>query len=123
MQKNGGSCIVENTTRGIDRQVRYLKKVSEDTGVHIIAPSGYYTDITHPPNMSKLSVEDLAMEMVADVTEGVDGTPIKCGVIGELGCSWPLTGDLHCAHCLLVFQHLNEYRTYCTPGACHYTLS
>ena len=29
--------------------------------------------------------------MVKEVTEGVNGRCIKCGVIGEIGCSWPLT--------------------------------
>ena len=29
--------------------------------------------------------------MVTDITVGVDGTPIKSGVIGEIGCSYPLT--------------------------------
>ena len=29
--------------------------------------------------------------MVKELTEGVNGTSIKCGVIGEIGCSWPLT--------------------------------
>jgi len=28
--------------------------------------------------------------MVKDLTSGVDNTGIKCGVIGETGCSWPL---------------------------------
>ena len=29
--------------------------------------------------------------MIKDLTVGVDSTGIKCGVIGEVGCSWPLT--------------------------------
>lgn len=29
--------------------------------------------------------------MVNEVLNGADGTSIKCGVIGEIGCSWPLT--------------------------------
>jgi phosphotriesterase-related protein len=29
--------------------------------------------------------------MVKELTVGVDSTGIKCGVIGEVGCSWPLT--------------------------------
>ena len=29
--------------------------------------------------------------MVKELTEGVGDTTIKCGVIGEIGCSWPLT--------------------------------
>ncbi|KAH0501564.1 Phosphotriesterase-related protein [Microtus ochrogaster] len=29
--------------------------------------------------------------LVNEILHGADGTSIKCGVIGEIGCSWPLT--------------------------------
>ena len=29
--------------------------------------------------------------MIAEVTQGARGTDIRCGIIGEIGCSWPLT--------------------------------
>lgn len=29
--------------------------------------------------------------LVNEVLNGADGSNIKCGVIGEIGCSWPLT--------------------------------
>ncbi|XP_025072608.1 phosphotriesterase-related protein isoform X2 [Alligator sinensis] len=29
--------------------------------------------------------------IVNEILSGADGTNIKCGVIGEIGCSWPLT--------------------------------
>ena len=32
-------------------------------------------------------------QIVRDVTEGVDGTGIRSGIIGEVGCSWPLTDN------------------------------
>ena len=37
-----GSCIVENSTIGINRKTSFLKKVSQETGVHIIAGSGLF---------------------------------------------------------------------------------
>ena len=84
---------MENTTRGIGRNVEFMRKVASETGLHIVAPSGYYIDATHRDDMSKLKVSELAQEMTHDILEGCDGTNIKCGVIGELGCSWPLTGS------------------------------
>ena len=47
---------------------------------------------SHPPSMASLSVEDVYEQIVKEVMQGADGTDIKCGVIGEIGCSWPLTG-------------------------------
>ena len=72
---------------------RFMKKVSQETGVHIVAPSGYYVDASHRADMTQLKVSELADEMTTDILEGCDGTNIKCGVIGELGCSWPLTSE------------------------------
>ena len=30
--------------------------------------------------------------MIEEMTQGADGSDAKCGVIGEIGCSWPLQG-------------------------------
>ena len=42
--------------------------------------------------MATKKEEELCGEMVSEVMEGADGTEIKCGVIGEIGCTYPLTG-------------------------------
>uniref|UniRef100_A0A6J0UNN7 N-acetyltaurine hydrolase n=1 Tax=Pogona vitticeps TaxID=103695 RepID=A0A6J0UNN7_9SAUR len=87
----GGGTIVENTTTGIHRDVKTLKQLAEETGVHIIAGAGFYVGATHSPEMQAMSVEQLTEIIVNEVLNGADGTNIKCGVIGEIGCSWPLT--------------------------------
>ncbi|XP_053323539.1 phosphotriesterase-related protein [Spea bombifrons] len=87
----GGGSIVENTTTGISRDVRALKKLAEETRVNIISGAGFYVDATHSPEMRAMSVEQLTEVLVNEVLQGADGTNIKCGIIGEIGCSWPLT--------------------------------
>lgn len=87
----GGGCIVENTTTGISRDVKTLKRLSQETGVHIVAGAGFYVDATHSPETRSKSVEQLTEVLVDEVLQGADGTDIKCGIIGEIGCSWPLT--------------------------------
>ncbi|MDE0376664.1 MAG: hypothetical protein OXK16_12005, partial [bacterium] len=49
------------------------------------AGCGFYVEATHPAGLHRWSVEDIAGEMVRDLTEGMDGTGIRAGVIGELG--------------------------------------
>ena len=39
-KKAGGDCIVENSTHGMNRNTKFLKKLSEQSGVHIIAGTG-----------------------------------------------------------------------------------
>ena len=53
--------------------------------MNIVAGCGFYVEATHPARLHRWSVEDIAGEMIRDLTEGMDGTGIKAGVIGELG--------------------------------------
>ncbi|XP_037693571.1 phosphotriesterase-related protein isoform X2 [Choloepus didactylus] len=89
----GGGAVVENTTAGISRDVRALRWLAEETGVHIVAGAGFYVDATHSPETRALSVEQLTDVLISEILHGADGTSIRCGVIGEIGCSWPLTGS------------------------------
>uniref|UniRef100_A0A663E2I1 N-acetyltaurine hydrolase n=1 Tax=Aquila chrysaetos chrysaetos TaxID=223781 RepID=A0A663E2I1_AQUCH len=91
----GGGTIVENTTTGIGRDMNTLKKLAEETGVHIIAGAGFYVDSTHSSQTQAMTVEQLTGIIVDEILNGADGTKIKCGVVGEIGCSWPLTQSEH----------------------------
>ncbi|XP_006894354.1 PREDICTED: phosphotriesterase-related protein isoform X1 [Elephantulus edwardii] len=87
----GGGTVVENTTTGISRDVQTLKWLSQETGVHIITGAGFYVDATHSSETRAMSVEQLTDVLINEILHGADGTNVKCGVIGEIGCSWPLT--------------------------------
>eukprot|EP00794_Sanderia_malayensis_P004855 gene4855-5492_t len=88
-KENGGMSMVEATTIGIYPDWEFLKQVSENTGVHIIAGAGHYMGYTLPEYAQNASIEELCKEIVNDVTVGRNG--IKAGVIGEIGCTHPLT--------------------------------
>ncbi|XP_072524787.1 N-acetyltaurine hydrolase [Salminus brasiliensis] len=90
-KKAGGGTIVENTTTGITRNLPVLRQLSKDTKVHIVAGAGYYVDATHSAETRKMTVEKLTDIIVSEVLHGADGTDIRCGVIGEIGTSWPIT--------------------------------
>lgn len=81
----GGATIVDATPPGLGRDVRVLQWLAAETGLKVIAGCGYYIKETHPPGMESRSVDDLAAEMVRDITVGMDGTDLKAGVIGEIG--------------------------------------
>ena len=87
----GGGTIVDATTIGIGRNPLALVNVARETGVNIVMGAGYYVDMVHPSDMDDRSEEQLASQMIDELTVGVDGTNVRAGIIGELGCSWPLT--------------------------------
>ena len=89
----GGGAIVDATTIGIGRRPDALVRISQETGVHIIMGAGFYVGAVHPDDMDERSVEDLALQIVSEITEGVGDSGIMAGIIGEVGCTWPLTAN------------------------------
>lgn len=89
----GGGTMVELSQNGMARDPLALARVSRATGVNIVMGSGYYVAISHPDDMNDKTEEDIADEIVRDITVGVGDTGIKSGIIGEIGCSLPLTDN------------------------------
>lgn len=87
----GGTTIVDVTSIGIGRDPRALFRMSRATGLQVVMGSGYYIDKTHSDKLRKQSVQDIADTIISDIDSGVDGTGIRAGLIGEIGCSWPWT--------------------------------
>ncbi|CAI8030938.1 Phosphotriesterase-related protein [Geodia barretti] len=87
----GGSTIVDVTSIGIRRSTEHLPRISKESGVNIIVGTSYYVDAFVPPDAKLLSVQELCDVMVREVSEGVEGTGVRCGVIGEVGVSYPMT--------------------------------
>ena len=83
----GGNSIVDQTIDGAGRDVMGLKRISEETGVNIVAVCGWYRYAAHPTFIRKLDVETLSEILVAELTEGIGRTCIKAGMIGECACS------------------------------------
>ena len=89
----GGRTLVDPTCRGIGRDPRKLRAISEATSLQIVMGSGYYLQTSHPPSLRSLSVEAIADEIVAEASTGVDGTDAKIGLIGEIGVSSEFTSE------------------------------
>lgn len=89
----GGGSIVDTSPIGLGRDPLSLARISRSTGINVIMGAGYYISAVHPPDMDDKTEDQIALEIVNDITNGVDGTGLKSGIIGELGCTWPLTGN------------------------------
>ena len=82
----GGNALVDCSCLGVDRDPYVEKYVSEKTGIHIIMSTGVYSKGSCP-EVETLSCDEKADLFIKELTEGVDGTGIKAGVIGEIGVS------------------------------------
>jgi phosphotriesterase-related protein len=67
-----------------------LREISRSSGVHIISSTGWYTEPSHTSIVKEVDVETLAKMIADEISVGIDGTGIKAGLIGEVGCSFPL---------------------------------
>lgn len=81
----GGGTIVEVTSHGIGRDVRAVGMIARKSGVRVVVGCGHYIGASRPRGFERRTLADLADELVEELTEGIAGTGIRAGVIGEIG--------------------------------------
>jgi phosphotriesterase-related protein len=89
----GGRTVIDPTCRGIGRNPEALQRISKATGLSIVMGSGYYLESSHPAALKTMGIDDVADEIVAEAHEGVGGTGVKIGLIGEIGVSGDFTAE------------------------------
>jgi phosphotriesterase-related protein len=92
----GGDCLVEVTCCGdvaadgvtnMGRNAPGLRWISQESGLKIVAGTGFYLEGTHPAYVESDSIDQLAARMIKDIEEGIGDTDIRAGIIGEIGTS------------------------------------
>jgi phosphotriesterase-related protein len=87
----GGNTIVEVSSGGLVPNYAGLAQLAARTGLNIVAGTGYYIGASHPPELAEKSVEQVAEAMLRDLVEGIPGTGVRAGVLGEIGTTEPLS--------------------------------
>lgn len=83
----GIETIVDATTNECGRNVRFLKRVADLTGIQIVCSTGYYfeAESSFAYWNFRRGFADVGQEiyemMLTEVTQGIEGTGIKAGVI------------------------------------------
>ena len=92
----GGFCLVDLTPMGMGRDPAALVRAAEETGVHIVMGSGVYHEPFQPERIAGLNDEQIAEIIIGEITEGVEGTGVRAGIIGEQGTyQGPMTRREH----------------------------
>ena len=81
----GGATIVDVTNIGLGRDPLALREISRATGVQIVMGCGWYRERVYPTYIQEKNADELAAMLVAEITEGVDDTGVRPGIIGEIG--------------------------------------
>jgi predicted metal-dependent phosphotriesterase family hydrolase len=77
--------IVDVGTDGHRRSPAFLASAAADSGLQIIAATGFWKEFAYPDYFDDSSLSQIAERLVDDVTVGIGGTAVRAGVIGELG--------------------------------------
>ncbi|ADB48610.1 phosphotriesterase family protein [Conexibacter woesei] len=81
----GGGTICDPTNIGLARAPAALKRISERSGVHVVMGAGWYRERVYPDYVLEEMPDQLADRLVTELVDGVDGTGVKPGFIGEIG--------------------------------------
>ena len=63
-----------------------VRDMAERTGLNVILGSGWYRETYYWPYAYQTRTSQLAKDIVKELIEGIDGTDVRAGIIGEIGC-------------------------------------
>jgi phosphotriesterase-related protein len=80
-QGHGVKTIVEPTAMFGGRDVRFMKRVADDTGITVVPCTGIYTYEYLPHYFENRDADAMAQHFVDDIEKGIQGTDIKAAFI------------------------------------------
>ncbi len=85
--KGGVACIVDQGHPDMGRDLDFLKRISSESGLPIVAGCGYYTQPFYPPEIVGWSEDQIARELIRQAKMQPNG------VLGEIGTWDAMTPD------------------------------
>lgn len=82
----GGGAVVDGSPLDYGRNGGILKRLAQDSGLHILGLTGFNKHVYYPRWVDIVSVDFLVERMIHDITCGMDGSDAKAGLIK--GGSW-----------------------------------
>src|SRR5699024_6635207 len=81
VKEHGVKTICDPTVVGIGRDVRFLERVSKETGVQVVTATGIYTFTEIHTYFQTRSINFMAAIFIRDIEVGIQGTNIKAGFL------------------------------------------
>ncbi|MFZ2539477.1 MAG: hypothetical protein WAX04_11320 [Oscillospiraceae bacterium] len=83
----GAQAVIEVTGNDMGRDVIALRQYAKETGLHIVASTGFYLEPYHSDWLHRASVDEICDLFVAELTQGIAQTGIRAGLIAEIATS------------------------------------
>ena len=83
----GGRTVVDCTNGDMGRDPEVLRAISERSGVNVVMGSGWYVHAFHDSWRAGADEDRLLDDLLTEFADGVVGSELKPGIIGEIGVS------------------------------------
>ena len=117
LRELGCRTFVDATPMQVGRDVTLLRRLSEESGLHVLTPTGSYAARDNaflPPHVFSLTAGALAERWIREWADGIDGTGIRPGLI-KLGFNGRALSDVE--QKLIRAAALTHHATGLTIGA------
>jgi phosphotriesterase-related protein len=81
IRDQGVKTICDPSCLFLGRDIRFMRRVADETGLQVIAATGIYTYTELPQYFKNREVDDMADAFVHDIEEGIQGTDMKAGFL------------------------------------------
>jgi len=80
-KKSGGSAMIDVSVPGLRSDLPAIKELSKNSGIHVIATTGLYSEDSWPDRFQSMSIKDYEQYMTHEIENGIENTDIKAGHI------------------------------------------
>ena len=90
----GGATVVDQTTAGLRghdhdivpvKHALAIRQMAERTGLNIVLGAGWYRELHYEKHLYRMRTNEIADDLVRDIEQGIDGTDVRAGILGEIG--------------------------------------
>ncbi|RWR12624.1 phosphotriesterase [Siminovitchia fortis] len=94
VKAQGVKTICDPTVAGMGRDVRFLERVSQETGMQIITATGIYSFTEIPAHFQNRDIDYMTEALIHDIEVGIQNTSIKAGFLKCAADAEGITPDL-----------------------------
>ncbi|MFH0966016.1 MAG: hypothetical protein V2A58_18605 [Planctomycetota bacterium] len=89
----GGRTIVDCTCAGLGPDPAALRRIAQESGMQIVTSTGLYRSVVYPPDIDRVSADDLAARFIRDCEQGLGDTGVRPGMLAEFASHDPEDTD------------------------------
>ncbi|MDR1834542.1 MAG: phosphotriesterase-related protein [Fusobacteriaceae bacterium] len=87
LARRGVAWIVDQTNRGMGRNIPYAKELARKAGLRVLFGAGWYKEPFLPDECYALDQNEMRELMLRELRQGIENTSVCASFIGEIGTS------------------------------------